>query len=222
MSASAKPAAASKRAAVRTVAAAIAAVGLGIAAALVWRGDDPGESTPAAIERPATPNATLSNGHPDPAPPQPSGSTPLWRVVDERPAQAAPAYPASWSEAGRALVDVTAAASQAHAWRVGDRLAVDLPQLGGVHEWRVERIDVGQDARSRSARGWIEGDGWRGRVVVTVGPGGVLAYIDTPLGPHELAGDARLAWLVPSSSMMAGFDFSQPDYILPEPNHGTP
>ena len=115
------------------------------------------------------------------------------------------------------LVDVTAAASGAHAWRVGDRLAVELPQLGGAHEWTVEGINEGHDARSRSVRGWIDSDGDRSqRIVVTVGPGRMLAYIDTPRGPYELMGNARLAWLMPSSSIMAGIDFSKPDYILPE------
>ena len=128
-----------------------------------------------------------------------------------------PPYPESWSETGRVLVDVATAASRADTWRVGDRLAVDLPQLGGIHEWTVERIAVGQDARSRSVRGWIDGvDDRPRRIVVTVGPGRVLAYIDTPQGPYELTGNARLAWLLPTSSMMAGIDFSKPDYILPE------
>ncbi|MCY3794656.1 MAG: hypothetical protein OXG51_09815 [Gammaproteobacteria bacterium] len=140
---------------------------------------------------------------------------PLWRVVDEGSVWVAPPYAESWSEAGRVLVDVAAASRQAPAWRVGDRLAVEVPQLGGVRKWTVERIDEGQDGRSRSFRGWIDGD-QRWRIVVTVGPGRVLAYIDTPKGPVELMGNARLAWLLPSSSMMAGIDFSQPDYILPK------
>jgi hypothetical protein len=141
----------------------------------------------------------------------------LWRVVDEGSIDVTPPYAASWSKAGRALVDVTATVSRAHTWSVGDRLAVDLPQLGGVHEWTVERIGEGHDARSRSARGWIDNGGDRPRcIVVTVGPGRSLAYIETPRGPYELTGNSRLAWLLPSSSMMAGIDFSKPDYILPD------
>lgn len=145
------------------------------------------------------------------------GPNPLWSAVDEGSVEAVPPYGETWSKAGRVLVDVTAAVSRANVWRVGDRLAVELPQLGGIHEWTVERIDEGQDARSRSVRGWIEiGDERLRRIVVTVGPGRILAYIDTPRGPYELTGNARLAWLLPSSSMMAGMDFSKPDYLLPE------
>lgn len=146
-----------------------------------------------------------------------SGPAPLWRVIDPGSAEGTPPYPESWSETGRVLVDVTAAASRADAWRVGDRLAVELPASGGLREWTVERIDAGLDGRSRSARGWIDNpDARPRRIVVTVGPGRVLAYVDTPAGPYELTGNARLAWLLPSSNMMAGVDFSRPDYMLPD------
>ena len=33
---------------------------------------------------------------------------------------------------------------------------------------------------------------------------------------HELIGDAEFGWLLPSSSMMAGFDSDKPDHVLPE------
>ena len=51
---------------------------------------------------------------------------------------------------------------------------------------------------------------------MTVGPTRVFAYVDTPLGPYELVGDTRLGWLLPTSSMLAGWDYQKPDYIVPE------
>ena len=226
---------ASRRTAVRTVAASLAAVAVGVVAALLWRAPEPdGEVEPPvdlpvappieSVERPAAFEVAPPGGSPESDPRRREGSEPLWRVVNEGSVRATPPYSESWSEAGRVLVDVTAAASGMDAWRVGNRLAFELPQLGGIHEWTVERIDEGQDGRSRSVRGWIDNGGDRPRrIVVTVGPGRVLAYIDTPQGPYELTGNARLAWLLPSSSMMAGIDFSVPDYILPdEPEHTPP
>lgn len=203
---------------VPAVLATVLAISLGTSIALLWRNSDRDETA----AREAIEHSALVV----PMPPTTGGlrqtyqrqraAHPLWRVVDEGSVQAVPPYAESWSEAGRVLVDVTATSQWAQAWRVGDRLAVDVPQLGGgFREWTVERIDDGHDGRSRSVRGWIDGDGQRRRMVVTVGPGRVLAYLDTPQGPYELTGNARLAWLLPSSSMMAGIDFSQPDYILP-------
>ena len=122
-----------------------------------------------------------------------------------------------WSEDGRTLVDVSVAAGAASGWRVGDRVSIELPQLGISHEGAIERIEEGM-GYSRSARGWAIGaDGRPRRFVVTVGPTRVFAYIDTVEGPYELVADTRLGWLLPSSSMLAGIDFSKPDYIIPEP-----
>lgn len=208
----------------RTVIAAVAAAGvltaLVIALSELLGAPDTGGTVGAPVEpvgRPSPFGEAPAGGTLQPAGRPPGEPVPLWRVVDEGEVEATPPYSESWSEAGRVLVDVTAAASQARAWRVGDHLAVEMPALGGIREWTVEGIGEGFDARSRSVRGWIDTGGeWPRRIVVTVGPGRVLAYIDTPQGPYELTGNARLAWLLPSSSMMAEIDFSEPDYILPD------
>ena len=215
----------------RTMVLAIAVAGL-VAALLVSVGLLSGTPDPGGTVEPVEPSASYGVAPSRPPRPRPEsehrwgdGAEPLWRVVDETGTgtrggssdQFKPPYPASWSKAGRALVDVTAATFGADAWRVGDRLAVELPQLGGVHEWTVEQIVEGWDARSRSTRGWLDsGEGRPRRIVVTVGPGRVLAYVDTPRGPYELAGNAQLAWLVPSSSRTAGIDFTKSDHLLSE------
>ena len=200
----------------------IAVVLLGVVAALFshTRGSArPVEPSVGSVE-PFSADGVPPDGHAEASFRRQGGSKPLWRVVDEGAVQDTPPFSESWSNVGRVLVDVTATASLANAWRVGDRLAFELPQLGGVHEWTVEQIVEGWDARSRSVRGWVDnGEDRPRRIVVTVGPNRVLAYIDTPQGSYELTGNARLGWLLPSSSMMAGFDFSKPDYVLPN-GHG--
>ena len=142
--------------------------------------------------------------------------TPLWQVVHEAIVDRKPAYDDNWAKTGRVLVDVSGAVAVAPTWKVGDRLAIPLPQIGEHYELAVDRINEGV-GHSRSVRGTILGpDKKRRRAVVTVGPTRVFAYIDTPHGSYELVADTRLGWLLPSSSMMAGLDPSVPDYILPE------
>ena len=140
----------------------------------------------------------------------------LWRIASAEVKSPVPDYPDAWSTDGRVLVDVSEAAASAPTWRVGDRLGVELPQLGVRYEALIERIDEGM-GHSRSARALIfHDDGTRKRFVVTVGPTRVFAYIDSFHGPYELIANRQLGWLVPSSSIMASFDFSKPDYLLPE------
>ncbi len=206
----------------RIVLAAVAAAIL-IGAALVWRAAERSARPPtAASPGAAGPESVLTlpaenSAGGEPAAPQAAEpSMPLWRVVDEDAAAFKPPYPADWSEAGRALVDVSATARAASAWQVGDRVSMQLPQLGASYEGGIERIDEGL-GYSRSARGWATGAAGRERrFVVTVGPTRVLAYLDTAGGSYEVIAGTRLGWLLPSSNMLAGFDFSKPDYILPK------
>ncbi len=146
----------------------------------------------------------------------------VWRPVDEGSAGELPPFEDGWSREGRVLVDVSAAISAAPGWRVGDRLALDLPQAGARFESTIERITEGADG-SRSVRGWIEeDDGGRHRFVVTVGPLHVFAYVDTARGSYELVGGNRLGWLLPTSSLLAGWDFSKTDVVMPEPDGTVP
>ena len=204
----------------RTVVAVAAVVLLGVAMAVVWRVSDTRQipTYDKVVERPGHPQppvASVDGGLPSVDEPAQDGLPRVWRAVDERAVDALPVYEDGWSEAGRALVDVSGAVYAAETWKVGDRMAVELPQLGETYQSIVERID--RRAYVHSVRGLIiDRDGRERRVVVTVGPGRVFAYVDTWAGPYELVANDRLGWLLPSSSMMAGIDYSNPDYLLRE------
>lgn len=141
---------------------------------------------------------------------------PLWELVDEAAIDPLPHFSTRWSVEGRVLVRVSTGDEQGRTWGIGDRLTLPLPQLGAVYRPRIGHIDDGPGP-SRSALGKVRGDdGLPRRFVVTVGPAHVLAYIDTPQGPYELVGGREFGWLLPTSSMIAGFDHSEPDYVLPD------
>ena len=146
----------------------------------------------------------------------PTADSPLWEAVDERAVDPLPEYSTMWSTEGRVLVRVSMAINLAGGWRVGDRLTVPLPQLGVVYRPLIEQIDDGPGP-SRSVLGKVRGeDGRRHLFVVTTGPMHVFAYIDSPRGSYELVGGNEFGWLVPTSSMKTGFNYSEPDYILPD------
>ena len=144
------------------------------------------------------------------------GSAPLWRALKESSVTELPPYARDWSVEGRVLVSVEGAEDAAQDWRVGNRLAIPVPQLGETYFPLIEEIDEGP-GHARSAVGRIAFPGGRfGRVVVTVGPQSLFAWLDTAHGAYELVGDAEIGWLLPRSSIVAGIDFSEPDYQLPE------
>ena len=147
--------------------------------------------------------------------PDAHSETPLWQVVDERTLGTLPYFAGEWSPKGRVLVHVADASAAAQAWQVGDRLAIPLPQTGETLRPVIDGIDDGP-GYARSALGTaVDANGVPRQVVVTVGPASVFAYIDTPDGSYELFADSDHGWLLPTASMMAGFDFDEPDYILP-------
>lgn len=192
---------------------------LGAAALFVWRATErsgsPSERAGDVVGEPASRQVPAATRGPSPGAGTDVDESPwrVWRTVDERAAGVLPVYEDGWSKQGRVLVDVSGAVGAAGTWRVGDRLAVELPQLGETYESTVERVD--RLGHVHSVRGLaVDGEGRERRVVVTVGPGRVFAYVDTAAGPYELVANDRLGWLLPSSSMMAGIDFGKPDYLL--------
>ncbi|MDE0177324.1 MAG: hypothetical protein OXP36_01900 [Gammaproteobacteria bacterium] len=187
--------------------------GIGAAAALVWFGSGSKPPLPQDVDVEPGPPPTEPHLESVEGSPPGAAAVPLWRVVEESSVVSTPRLGERWSAAGRVLVDVSHASATAHGWREGDRLLVDIPQLGIRYDVEIDRVADGP-GRSRAARGAaVDADGRKRRVVVTVGPGRVFAYVDTAQGPYELQGDDRLGWLLPSSSMMAGIDFTKPDTI---------
>ncbi|MCY3604481.1 MAG: hypothetical protein OXH45_01855 [Gammaproteobacteria bacterium] len=140
---------------------------------------------------------------------------PLWTQVDESTMAVLPPYANEWSPEGRVLVEVSAI-DWLWSAQAGDRLALPVPQLGTTFRSVVDEID--EDVGARALVGTITGsDGYRRRSVVTIGPTSLFAFIDTPNGTYEFAIDLALhqhGWLVPTSSMLAGWDFSKPDYFI--------
>ncbi|MCY4011655.1 MAG: hypothetical protein OXG82_02960 [Gammaproteobacteria bacterium] len=193
------------------------------AVALVWlmtlaERDPSAEPTP--DDRPASDGPVLVPALTVAAEATPPPPEVAWRVVDERAVRRLPAFEDGWSQVGRVLVDVSHASAAVWGWRVGDRLALEIPQVGEQYEPTIERVDDGP-GQSRAVRASaVDADGRSRRVVLTVGPNRVFAYVDTPGGPYELIGNGQLAWLLPSASIMAGLDTSQPDTILPAPGEG--
>lgn len=93
-----------------------------------------------------------------------------WRVVDERAVGRLPAFEDGWSQVGRVLVDVSRSSAAVWGWRVGDRLALEMPQVGEQYEPTIDRVDDGP-GQSRSVRASaVDVDGRSRRVVLTVGP----------------------------------------------------
>lgn len=145
----------------------------------------------------------------------------LWVEVDESTVAMLPPYSGNWSTEGRALVEVPVT-DWLWAAQVGDRLSLPVPQLGTTFRSVVDEID--EDVGARALVGTITGsDGYRHRSVVTVGPTSLFAYIDTSMGTYEFAIDLTQhehGWLVPTSSMLAGWDFSEPDYFIAQDGDG--
>lgn len=202
-----------------TVVAAVALVTF--AAAVHWFDGDCGSQ----IE-PGVPSASEAHAEPVPKTPvsvagpssQPKAhaTQPLWHAVNSTPGSETPTYNANWSTEGRVLVRVSGAIAGARHWQVGDQLAIALPQLGETYLPLIDEIDDGP-LDSRAALGKIvHRDGRPRRFVVTVGPLGMFAFVDTPAGSYELVADADYGWLVPTTSMMAAFDFSLLDVVRPD------
>lgn len=196
-----------------------------LAATIWWRAPQSGAPDKAAIDAaearaPAAKRTAREAGHiaPVTAPAGPANDpAPLWRPMAEASLGALPPYGEGWSKKGRALVRMSADLAATGALREGDRLTLSVPQLGEVRSSAVEEVSHGAGARSLLGRAaW--GDGRPRRWVVTVGPDSLFAWIDTPVGPHELAIRGRYGWLLPSVNKKAGLDFSKPDYFIMDAN----
>ena len=190
-----------------------------IGAALAWyAGQRPANTLYGTGSPPKEPTvSTQPPAQSRPAAPAPvSSKPPIWQVVDEWQVDRLPEYGKLWSKEGRILVRVASLYAESRTWRVGDTLRMVLPQLRAVYNPTIEMIDDGP-GDSRAALGWFtDAGGAPRRVLVTIGPTSAFAFIDTQAGSYELYAVGDHGWLLPSASMMAGVDFSVPDYIVPE------
>lgn len=194
-------------------------VGVGIGVVLIPRPasppavvrEAPGQAPQAATEgrsnKPATAPSQLDSA---PA----SGSPSAWRRIDPAQVDVGDRPKHRQTVAGRVLVQIAADLS---VLKVGDNLALPVPQDAAVFEARIEQAHPGIGG-ARAFTGSLASAG-AGRFVLTVGPRSTFANLTTPGGRYELVGNRRYAWLMPSANMDRDVDYSVPDY---HPRRNTP
>lgn len=146
----------------------------------------------------------------------PPGRQSLWRPVEESAVDPAdiPAFAYVADVPGKALVRVAALTAPR---AVGDRVGVEIPQLGAAFQLVVERVVEGPGS-TRSVSGRAEdGSGGRHGFVLTTGPRSMFARIGTPEGAFELAANRDLGWLMPAANMDRHVDYSKPDTYIVRP-----
>lgn len=148
------------------------------------------------------------------APPRQSvewGSHAAWTVAD--PAQAgASSTPRKPLAEGAVLV---ALSDGFGTWRLGDVVAIEVPQTGRAYRSSIDRVEAGLGgSRSYIGGGPVVGEGAMS-LVITVGPRSAFAHVGTPEGRYEMVGNRRFGWLVPTAGMDAHVDYSKRDYFLP-------
>ena len=197
---------------IRTVAGAVLAALVGLVLVFVLRS---GENTvPEVVDRTvpqANPSVApaLSEANPGSAPPIRTNTA--WTVLDPDSVVELPEY--KEIVPGRALVRISESLAS---WEEGDKVALEIPQLGISFDGWVERMEVGPWG-NRSYIGWLnEANGEDYRFTITVGPKNVFAYLGTSQGAYELVASNEMGWLMPTQYMDQHVDYSQPDYYIVE------
>ncbi|MDE0363019.1 MAG: hypothetical protein OXI74_17735 [Rhodospirillaceae bacterium] len=135
----------------------------------------------------------------------------LWMPIDEGSVTDLPAYKEVVQD--RVLVRL---ADVPGGWRVGQRIAIPIPQLNEVFTPVIERIQAGPNS-TRSYVGTLTGvAGSVHRFTITVGPRNTFARLPTPDGTYELVATGELGWLMPTANMDQHVDYSMPDFVFPE------
>ena len=135
----------------------------------------------------------------------------LWTPIDEGSVTDLPAYKEVVQD--RVLVRI---ADVPGGWRVGQRIAIPIPQLNEVFTPVIERIQTGPNS-TRSYIGTLTGvAGSVHRFTITVGPRNTFAHLPTPDGTYELVATGELGWLMPTANMDRHVDYSVPDFVFPE------
>ena len=144
-----------------------------------------------------------------------------WVVVDPETVDQLPAY--KEIVPGRVLVRVSEALRRGTA---GDRITLEVPQIGKVLKGVVERVDVDPHGNTSYLGLVTEADGRNYRFVITAGTRNTFAHIGSAQGTFELvATGGTLGWLMPTRFMDQHVDYTQPDYVLmeePEPEEDVP
>ena len=144
-----------------------------------------------------------------------------WVVVDPETVDQLPAY--KEIVPGRVLVRVSEALRRGTA---GDRITLEVPQVGKVLQGVVERVDTDPYGNTSYLGLVTEADGRDYRFVITAGTRNTFAHIGTEQGTFELvATGGSLGWLMPTRFMDQHVDYTQPDYVIleePEPQEDVP
>lgn len=135
-----------------------------------------------------------------------------WVVVDPETVDQLPAY--KEIVPGRVLVRVSEALRLGTA---GDRIMLEVPQIGKTLEGVVERVDTDPYGNTSYLGLVTEADGRDYRFVITAGTRNTFAHIGTEQGTFELvATGGSLGWLMPTRFMDQHVDYTQPDYFIPD------
>ena len=134
-----------------------------------------------------------------------------WVVVDPESVDELPKY--KEVVPGRALVRVSEALRLGMA---GDRIALEVPQLGRTFDGVVERQESDPYGNVSYIGLLKEANGRDYRFVITAGARNTFAQVGTSRGTFELVASDALGWLMPTAGMDQHVDYSRPDYIIRE------
>ena len=135
----------------------------------------------------------------------------LWTAIDEGSVTELPAYKEVVQD--RVLVRIVDVPG---GWRVGQRIAVPIPQVDEVFTPVIERIQSSPGGARSYTGALTEAAGRAHRFTITVGPGNTFAHLSTPHGTYELVATGGLGWLMPTVNMDRHVDYGVPDYVVPE------
>lgn len=142
--------------------------------------------------------------------------------VTARSPSAPPRQPASPSSEAFALTAPTTAIATGRGATVsvsnlerlvaGDPVSIFIPQEATVRAGQVERISITASG-NRVLTGHLDD----GRFVFTVGSKQTFGTFFTPDGGYQMQAEAGIGRIVAQSTIRAGLDFSQPDYVIRTP-----
>ena len=135
----------------------------------------------------------------------------LWTAIDEGTVAELPAYKETVRD--RVLVRIAGLPAE---WRVGQRIAVPIPQLDETFTPVIERVKPGPNGTRSYIGSLTEVPGRVHRFTITVGPRNTFAHLSTPDGTYELVATGELGWLMPAANMDRHVDYSVPDVVFPE------